>query len=207
MRHGEATDNVKELISDKEIYWSVLTEKGISDVEESVELLPSSIDAMFVSPFPRTIQTAYYVYEKYPSIKVIIDNRIREIYYGKYSHQKNNSELDEIRKKQIAGDYFIRFGEYGDNKYDIEKRLTEFLLDIYNKNDKKSTILVVSHGSITSYMKRILNVKSEHLQKGKIDIFNNVDKTNLEKCYQNLNEIIGNTDEGFLHTETIYKVK
>ena len=27
MRHGEATDNVKELISDREIYWSVLTKK------------------------------------------------------------------------------------------------------------------------------------------------------------------------------------
>ena len=40
-----------------------------------------------------------------------------------------------------------------------------------------------------------------------LDIFNDVDKTNLEKCYQKLNEIIGNTDEGFLHTETIYKVK
>lgn len=27
LRHGEATDNVKKLISDKEIYWSVLIEK------------------------------------------------------------------------------------------------------------------------------------------------------------------------------------
>ena len=26
MRHGNATDNVKEIISDKEIYWSTLTE-------------------------------------------------------------------------------------------------------------------------------------------------------------------------------------
>ena len=29
MRHGEATDNVLELISDKEIYWSTLTDNGI----------------------------------------------------------------------------------------------------------------------------------------------------------------------------------
>ena len=28
MRHGEATDNVKKLISDKEVYWSTLTRKG-----------------------------------------------------------------------------------------------------------------------------------------------------------------------------------
>ena len=35
-RHGEATDNVKELISDKEIYWSTLTENGKKDVIESI---------------------------------------------------------------------------------------------------------------------------------------------------------------------------
>jgi broad specificity phosphatase PhoE len=181
MRHGEATDNVKELISDKEIYWSILTEKGIETVKESLSVLPNNIDIMYISPFPRTIQTAHYVHEKYPSIKVNIDNRIKEIFYGKYSHQKNNEELDEIRKKQIAGDYFTRFGGYGDNKYDIEKRLTEFLLDIYNSNNKNSTVLIISHGSITSYMKRILDIKSEHLQKGKIDIFNNVDFSNVFK--------------------------
>ena len=180
LRHGEATDNVKELISDKEIYWSVLTENGIKTVLESIEYLPE-IDIMYVSPFPRTVQTAYYVHEKYPELEYSIDNRIREIYYGKYSHKKNNSELDEIRRKQILGDYFVRFGEYGENKYDIEKRLTEFLLDVYNNNDINSTVLIVSHGSITAYMKRILNLKSEHLKKGKLEIFNDVDFENLFK--------------------------
>ena len=181
MRHGEATDNVKGLISDKEIYWSILTDEGIKNVVESVNLLPDNIDTMYVSPFPRTIQTAYYVLKKYPHINVHIDNRVREIFYGKYSHQKNNSELDETRKKQIDGDYFIRFGEYGDNKFDIENRLTKFLLDVYNNNDKDNTVLIVSHGSITSYMKRILNVKSGHLKKGKIDIFNDIEFNNLFK--------------------------
>ena len=179
MRHGEATDNVKELISDKEIYWSILTENGIETVKESVSSLPDNIDVMYVSPFPRTIQTAHYVYEKYPNVKVLIDNRVREIYYGKYSHQKNNEELDEVRRRQINGDYFVRFGDSGDNKYDIEKRLTEFLIDIYINNDSNSTVLVVSHGSITSYMKRILNLKSAHLEKGKLDIFNDVDFSNV----------------------------
>lgn len=40
IRHGEATDNLKELISDKEIYWSILTEKGIETVKESINFLP-----------------------------------------------------------------------------------------------------------------------------------------------------------------------
>ena len=192
MRHGEATDNVKGLISDKEIYWSVLTEEGIKTVKETINLLPANINTMYVSPFPRTVQTANYVFEKYHNINVQIDNRIREIFYGKYSHTKNNSELDEIRRKQIAGDYFTRFGDFGENKYDIEKRLTEFLLDVYNNNNEDDTILIVSHGSITSYMKRILNIKSEHLEKGKIDIFNNVDFSRLFEHIENLNKISNN---------------
>ena len=40
-----------------------------------------------------------------------------------------------------------------------------------------------------------------------LDIFNEVNETNLEKCYQKLNNIIGNMNDGFLHKETIYKVK
>ena len=40
MRHGEASDNVKELISDREIYWSTLTEKGKETVIESIKALP-----------------------------------------------------------------------------------------------------------------------------------------------------------------------
>ena len=156
MRHGEATDNVKELISDKEIYWSVLTENGKKTVLESVNALPKNIDKIYVSPFPRTVETAHFVFEKYPNIEVIIEKRLHEIYYGKYSGQKNNEELDQTRVKQIAGDYFTRFGEYGENKFDIETRLCDFLSDVYANNFNDNTILIVSHGSITSYMKRIL---------------------------------------------------
>lgn len=110
---------------------------------------------MYASPFPRIIETAHYVYEKNPTVEVIIDNRIREVYYGMYSHQKNNEYLDDTRNKQIAGDYFIRFGEYGENKLEIETRLCEFLSDVYNK--KTNNVIIVSHGSVISYMERILN--------------------------------------------------
>jgi hypothetical protein len=40
-----------------------------------------------------------------------------------------------------------------------------------------------------------------------LDIISQINKDNLEKCYLELNKIIGNTDDGFLHKETIYKVK
>lgn len=181
MRHGEATDNVEELLSDKEIYWSILTDKGINNVLESIHKLPPIIDKIYVSPLPRTIQTAHYIYNKYPKAEIFMENRIREINYGKYSGQKNNEVLDKIRCRQIEGDYFIRFGEYGENKYDIESRLCSFLKDIYDNNNnlKETTIMIVSHGSIISYMKRILSMKTLHIKTGEIEEFKSVDFSSL----------------------------
>ena len=190
LRHGEATDNVNKLISDKEIYWSTLTKDGILTVKKSLKNLPPNIDKIYVSPLPRTIETASYVSKLYPKTEVIIDNRIREIYHGKYTHQKNNEDLDNTRIKQINGDYFTRLGEYGENNYDIETRLSLFLKDIYQSNFKDNTIIIVSHGSITSYMKRILKIKTAHIQTGKVEIFNDVDFNPL-----------------FLHLKKLSKIK
>lgn len=175
MRHGEATDNVKKLISDKEIYWSTLTKKGKETVLESIKALPEKIDKIYTSPFPRTLETTHFVFEEYKDTEVIIDNRLHEINHGKYSGQENNEDLDNTRLKQIDGDYFIRFGEYGENKYEIESRLCDFLNEVYLNNFQNNTILIVSHGSITSYMKRILKIKSPHIKTGKIEEFINVD--------------------------------
>lgn len=185
MRHGESTNNKEEFLSDKEIYWSVLTKKGKEEVKESLAVLPEKITKIYVSPLPRTIQTANLVYKKYKKTEIIIENRLREINYGKYSGKKNNEDLDNTRKKQIAGDYFTRFGTFGENKFDIEFRLSTFLENLSKESPKDATILIISHGSITSYMKRILNIKTPHLKTGKIEVFTNIDLTpasrNLEK--------------------------
>lgn len=189
MRHGEATDNVKKLISDKEIYWSILTERGKETVLESIKLLPQTINKIYVSPLPRTIETAHFVYMKYPKTEFVIENKIREINNGKFSGKKNNKELDEIREKQINGDYFIRFGEYGENKFEIEFRLCDFLNTVYKDNSKTSTILIISHGSIISYMKRILNLKTLHIKTGKVEKFMDVDFLPLLKYMKILKNI------------------
>ena len=186
LRHGEATDNVKEIISDKEIYWSTLTEKGKETIKNSIKYLPDIIDKIYVSPFPRTIETAHYVLNKYHNTELIIENRIREINSGKYSHNKNNLELDNTRIKQKNGDFFIRFGEYGDNKYSIEERLCNFLKDVYDNNFYNNNILIISHGSVISYMKRILNLKSEHINKGKVEEFKNV---NFEELFNHIKKL------------------
>lgn len=189
LRHGEATDNVKQLISDKEIYWSTLTENGIKTVKESLKKISKTPDKIYVSPLPRTIQTAHYVYKEYPKVDIIIENRLHEIKNGKYSGKENNKDLDNTREKQIAGDYFIRFGQYGENKYEIEERLSNFLTDVYKNNMKDNTIMIVSHGSITSYMKRLLNIKTPHIKTGKLEEFIDVNFSYLFEYIKKLKKI------------------
>lgn len=189
MRHGEAIDNVREIISDKEIYWSVLTPDGEKVVNETIQGLPGKIDKIYVSPLPRTIQTASLVREKYKDVEYVIDDRIREINHGKYSGGKNNEDLDRTRERQVAGDYFVRFGEYGENKLDIELRLTNFLRDVFKYNFASNTIMIISHGSITSFMKRILKLKSPHIKTGKAEVFNDVNKSVVDEHYKKLEEV------------------
>ena len=191
MRHGEAVDNVKQIISDKEIYWSTLTPIGESEVENTlISLHGLQIDKIYVSPMPRTIQTANLVRKVYKDVEYIIDNRIKEIDHGKYSGQANNQDLDQTRERQSMGNYFIRFGQYGENKMDIELRLSEFLMDVCASNIQSNTILIISHGSITSFMKRILGIKTPHLKTGKAEAYENVDFRLVFKYYKHLKNIL-----------------
>ena len=173
MRHGEAVDNVQEILSNKETQCSILTEKGNQQVKKTASTIDFNIDKIYSSPLIRTLQTSRIISSD--TIPIIIDDRIREIDWGEYSGKKNNKQLDDIRRRQTSGDFFVRFGQYGENKYDIELRLLEFLEEIYDTNFKNNTIMIVTHGTIISFMKRILNLKPSHAKKGSFEQFNNID--------------------------------
>ena len=203
MRHGEAMDNTREILSSQEIQCSILTENGRRQVIESAKLLPK-IDKIYTSPLIRTLQTAKEVADN-RNLNVEIDNRIREINWGKFNGKENSTELDEIRERQVAGDFFIRFGQYGESKYSIESRLCDFLTDIKKNNFKNNTVLIVSHGTIISFMKRILGLKSSHAKKGKFEVFKDVDFQFLEK-HKNLLSDISNFEVS-KRLEEIRKIK
>ncbi len=195
MRHGEATDNVKGVYSDKEIYWSVLTKSGKDVVKSSVQALPQKIDKIYYSPLPRTIETAHLVYEERKQAKTIVDNRIREIDYGSYSGKPNDEKMDETRKKQASGDYEIRFGDTGENRIEIEDRLSKFLEDVRKNNDANATILIVSHGTVMSFMKRMLHLGKSRQEPGTIEIYKNV---TIPTLYEMEREIMAGIGTGVL---------
>lgn len=135
---------------------------------------------IYSSPLIRTLQTAKEIM-KVSGAEVIIDNRIREIDWGEYDGKPNNPELDAVRARQAAGDFFVRFGQYGDNKYSLELRLCEFLDDVRKYNFKNNTITIVSHGTVISFMKRILGLQKSHLKMGEFEVFNDVDFFKLDE--------------------------
>lgn len=61
--------------------------------------------------------------------------------------------------------------------------------DVANDNFKNSNILIVAHGTVISFMKRILQLSSSHAKKGKFEIFNDVDFKKINKTRSALRQV------------------
>ena len=99
MRHGEARDNVEQILSSDNLACSFLTERGIEQVRTVVNKI-KNIDKVYYSPLVRTVQTAHFFRQANLDVEFVVDKRIREINYGVYSDKKNNFNLDRVRELQ-----------------------------------------------------------------------------------------------------------
>ena len=86
--------------------------------------------------------------------KIIIDGRPKEIDYGIYTDDRDNPKMQNIAKKQIAGDQEIRFGG-GENIREILERFLDFLVDTYKEN-QNDEIIILSHGRLLSIVSKKL---------------------------------------------------
>ena len=144
MRHGEAENNVLEIMNSnpKDIFH--LTEKGRKQVAESAEKIKrEKIDLIIASPFPRTQETVDIVSSVigYDRSKVITDNRLKEINGGKFDKK---SIHDYHRYFSSREECFLKAPPGGESYKDIKKRVGEFLYEI-DKNFQDKTILIVAH--------------------------------------------------------------
>lgn len=156
VRHGESEANSRSLLSSKVSDPYGLTEVGKEQVNVSAKNITEQISSTYVSPLLRTQQTADILAQYISLGNRTTSEAIKEIDYGKFSGKKNNPELDKVRDRQVKGDYQIRFGDTGENKYEIEKRIVTFLVDQVSSSMGHDTILVVSHGSVSGWIERII---------------------------------------------------
>lgn len=74
IRHGEAIDNVRGVLSCKEAQCSLLTTRGQEQAKAVAQTLQSTaIDALYTSPLIRTLQTAKAIAD-IQQLEPVIDN-------------------------------------------------------------------------------------------------------------------------------------
>lgn len=147
IRHGEAQNNVRNILSSSKHDDIHLTEHGIEQVRISAELLKEKgITKIIASPFVRTRETTEIIKEVLGFTgDIIFDDRLGEHNLGVLSggpigvyHElaKTNEDRYEIRP------------ENGENLIDVKKRTGELLYET-EKTHKGECILYVTHEHTT----------------------------------------------------------
>jgi len=146
VRHGEAENNVLGIISSNPKVKHNLTEKGRNQVKEAaLKLKAKKVDYIYVSPFPRTQQSAKIIADilNIDSSKVITDDRIHEVYTGELDG-KSDAEYQRFFESRM--EKFDKTPKGGENYTEIKNRMTDFLYEINSKHNSKN-ILIVTHNT------------------------------------------------------------
>lgn len=193
IRHGESLANLGLVSADFSMdNQNTLSKKGEDQIRAIIPAFQNcNIVRIFSSPMKRAVESAEILQSGLVNKpKIIIDNHLKEINYGIFTNDRNNPEMQNIAKKQIAGDQKIRFGD-GENIREILERFLDFLVDAYqtNQNDE---IVIFSHGRLLSIVsKKIEELCQKNIKKSKIDnasiieVELNNNEINILKTYLN----------------------
>lgn len=193
IRHGESLANLGLVSADFSMdNQNTLSKKGEDQIRAIIPAFQNcNIVRIFSSPMKRAVESAEILQSDLVNKpKIIIDNHLKEIDYGIFTDDRNNPEMQNIAKKQIAGDQEIRFGG-GENIREILERFLDFLVDIYKEN-QNDEIIVFSHGRLLSIVsKKIEELCQKEIKKSKIENASiielelNNNEINLLKTYLN----------------------
>lgn len=129
--HGTTMDNIEHKCSG----WSNVE---LSDLgkEQAVNLgknTPYSFDVLYTSDLNRAMESAKLAF---PTFKAVSDSRLRECNYG---------DLDGKNKKLVVyEDHIDESFPNGESLKDVEKRVREFLKDVYKKHSNQ-TVGIIAH--------------------------------------------------------------
>lgn len=143
MRHGQAENNVRRIVSSKVEGQHGLSDLGKSQVEETAYILKKEgIDVIIASPFMRTRETAELIAERigFDKEKIVFDERIQEFDGGEF----NGRSEDELRKFFNSHDMFKEPLPGGESFQDVKRRVGKALADL-EKTYQGKKILIVTH--------------------------------------------------------------
>ncbi len=131
--HGTSTDNAKETASGHADV--ALSKLGIEQSKKLGEEVKDEFDIVFCSDLKRAVDTANLAFKRF---KIIKDKRLRETDYGDYT-RKSTKEFKKDMNKYIDNPF-----PNGESYKDVEKRIAEFLNEIYEKYKGKH-IAIIAH--------------------------------------------------------------
>ena len=171
IRHGESLANLGLVSADFSMdNQNSLSQKGENQIQAIIPAFQNcNVMRIFSSPMKRAVESAEILQSGLVGKpKIILDNRLKEIDYGIFTDDRNNPEMQNIAKKQIAGDQEIRFGG-GENMCEILGRFLDFLVDTYKEN-QNDEIIIFSHGRLLSIVsKKIEELCQKKIKKSQID--------------------------------------
>lgn len=152
VRHGESEGNITGLVHGNELSKDSLTALGREQAAKLAgKLNDVRIDRAFVSPLNRARQTAEIILAKHPTARVEFADQLKERNVGEFAGRPV-AEMQEAW--QASG---LPFGEFqpegGESWYQAGECVVSFVEKIINQyKDSASTILIVGHGSIFTYL-------------------------------------------------------
>jgi len=168
MRHGEALNNVKHILTGRRLVYH-LTERGKLHVIEACEMLKAlCIDAIYSSPIARAVETAEIVSGRL-GLPYTIDDRLTETDMGKLTGM---NYFDVVSKYK---DLLLRFySGYDVSEYELEsfnsikRRMLSMLDHVASKHANKNTLLITHLDPIKAVIAEMLGVNAEVLLNMKI---------------------------------------
>ena len=159
MRHGEATHNLKHLMSSS-VNGAPLTKTGELQAEAAGKAMAklAHIDYIFCSPLLRTQQTAAIVAKitHVPQTHIIVDDRLREQDFGSFDGKTFDEYISQPQFK-TDDDQFLLGAPDGESGKTVLLRVQEFLQSLEKPQYQGKTILVVTHAYPFCHMSKIIN--------------------------------------------------
>ena len=142
MRHGEAENNVKNIVTSDQNAPYKLTERGRAQIEANIpELKNAGVTRIIASPFVRTKESAQIIAEAL-GLKVEEDQRLGEFHYGDFNGKPYDSTI------VFEAEHMLEYSDPitgGESYLDAKRRFGAVLYELEQKY-KNEVILITSHG-------------------------------------------------------------
>lgn len=150
-RHTQTNYNVDMLCNADPSVDVHLTPLGIEQAQQLAQKLSGvQLDAIYISEFPRTKQTATYL-EQYKTTQLKVDKRLNENIAG-FEGQPVERYLEAFNQ---ATDKWHAAFNGGESLAGVRDRVEAFLKDV--RQTDQTAVLIITHGYIVECIHAILN--------------------------------------------------